>query len=63
MCIRDRSEWEQEGKRLLRTIEQRFKRDDFNFAKIYFDPSPWLTADDVDLDELDLPKSMLSPVP
>lgn len=54
---------EQDGMRLLRAIRQRFKRRDFKSSKIYFDPTPWLHDDDVDLEVLDLPEPMLSPIP
>lgn len=54
---------EQDGMRLLRAIKQRFKRGDFKSSRIYFDPTPWLQADDVDLDVLDLPEAMLLPIP
>jgi len=54
-------ESEKEGMRFLRAIKQRFKRNDFKSSQIYFDPAPWLAADDVNLDELVLPPSMISP--
>ena len=49
--------------RLLRAVKQRFKKNDFRTRKIYFDPAPWIQADDVDLETLQLPDSMLAPVP
>jgi hypothetical protein len=54
---------EKEPMRLLRAIKQRFTKDDFKTRKIFFDPAPWSGADDVDLDALSLPESMLAPVP
>lgn len=54
--------FEQETMRLLRAIARRFKQDDFRSRRIYFDPEPWVQADDVDLETLKLPDSMLVPV-
>jgi hypothetical protein len=49
---------EQDSMRLLRAIKRRFKRNDFSSRKVFFDPAPWIAADDVDLRVLDLPDSM-----
>lgn len=54
---------ERDAMRLLNAIERRFKNNDFKSRKIYFDPQPWIEADDVDLDVLNLPESILAPVP
>lgn len=54
---------EKETMRLLRAIKQRFQRNDFKSRKIFFDPAPWLQADDVDLETLRLPNSMLVAIP
>jgi len=54
---------EKETMRLLRAIERRFKQNDFRSRRFNFDPEPWLQADDVDLETLNLPDSMLVPVP
>lgn len=56
-------EEEQEVMRLLRAIKLRFKRNDFQSRKIYFDPEPWIQSDDVDLEVLQLPESMLTAIP
>lgn len=53
---------ERDAMKLLNVIKRRFKSNDFKSRKIYFDPQPWIEADDVDLDVLDLPDSMLAPV-
>ena len=53
----------QDAMRLLRTIKLRFKKNDFQSKKIYFDPEPWIPADDVDLEVLQLPETMLQAVP
>lgn len=49
--------------RMLRAIERRFRKADFKTKKIAFDPQPWLEADDVDLEALNLPESMLVAIP
>lgn len=54
---------EQDTMRLLRTIVRRFKVNDFGTRKIYFDPQPWIAADDVDLESLRVPDSMLAAIP
>ena len=53
---------EKEAMRLLRAVKQRFKKNDFKSSKIYFDPTPILQADDIDLEALRLPESMLLPI-
>jgi hypothetical protein len=54
---------ERDAMKLLNAIKRRFKNNDFKSRKIYFDPKPWIEADDVDLDVLNLPDSILAPVP
>jgi hypothetical protein len=54
---------ERDAMKLLNAIKRRFKINNFKSRKIYFDPQPWIVADDVDLDLLNLPASMLAPVP
>lgn len=56
-------EEEQDAMRLLRTIKLRFKKNDFQSKKMYFDPEPWIQEDDVDLEVLQLPEAMLQAVP
>ena len=56
-------EEEQDAMRLLRTIKLRFKKNDFQSKKMYFDPEPWIQEDDVDLEVLQLPAAMLQAVP
>jgi hypothetical protein len=56
-------EEEQDVMRLLRTIKLRFKRNDFKSRNIYFDPEPWIQSNDVDLEVLQLPESMLTAIP
>lgn len=56
-------EEEQDVMKLLKAVERRFKKSDFKTRKIYFDPQPWVEADDVDLEALNLPDSMLATVP
>ena len=56
------SDEEREAMTLLRAIERRFQRDDFQSRRMFFDPRPWIQADDVDLDALRLPEGMLEPV-
>lgn len=53
----------QDAMRLLRTIKQRFKQNNFKSCKIYFDPEPWIQDDNVDLEVLQLPEAMLKAVP
>jgi len=53
---------EQDAMRLLRAIKQRFKRDDFQSRRIPFNPEPWINEDDVDLDALRLPQSMVQSI-
>ena len=53
---------EQDAMRLLLAIKRRFKRNDFSTRRVFFDPAPWISADDVDLRVLDLPDSMLTAV-
>ena len=62
-ALSDCHDEEQDAMRLLKAIERRFKKNDFKTRKIYFDPQPWLEADDVDLESLRLPQSMLAAVP
>ncbi len=54
---------EQDAMRLLKAIQRRFKTSDFKTSRIYFDPQPWIDADDVDLEMLNLPALMLAAVP
>lgn len=54
--------WEKEWMRLLRAIRLRFAKDDFATAQIPFDPRPWAEDDDVDLDALKLPATLLEPI-
>jgi hypothetical protein len=56
-------EEEQDAMKLLKAIERRFKKNNFKTNKIYFDPQPWIEADDVDLEALNLPDSILAAVP
>ena len=54
---------ERDAMKLLKAIERRFKNGDFKSRKIFFDPQPWVDADDVDLESLALPDAMLAPIP
>lgn len=56
-------EEERDAIKLINAIKRRFKNNDFQSRKIYFDPQPWMESDDVDLNALDLPPLMLAPVP
>ncbi|QDT40159.1 hypothetical protein Pan241w_02150 [Gimesia alba] len=53
----------QDVMRMLRAIKRRFKQSDFKTRKFYFDPEPWLQADHVDLEALQLPDAMLTAIP
>ncbi len=41
--IQDAEGWEQQWLRILRSIERRFRRNDFATSQIPFDPEPWIT--------------------